>query len=90
MKNKVGLVLFGIGFMGVILMACGLDSPGETWKIPMLLMIIFALIGAIGYKIMDVEEVLAGKGITREPKKVRDRKARNREIVFRNWLTYRI
>lgn len=90
MKNRIGLTLFGIGFLGVIFMACGLDSPGETWKIPMLLMIIFVLIGTIGYKIMDVDEVLAGKGITREPKKVRDRKARNREIVFRNWLTYHI
>ena len=90
MKNKIGLTLFGIGFIGVAFMACGLDSPGDTWKIPMMLMIIFALVAVIGYAIMDVDEVLEGKGITRESKKVREKKARNREIVFRNWLTYRI
>lgn len=90
MRNKIGLALFSAGFFGVCIFGMALDSPGTGWQIALGGVGISVLIGAIGYKIMDVEEVLAGKGITRESKQVRERKARNREIVFRNWLTYRI
>ena len=86
----MGLVLFGIGFFGICIFGMGLDSPEGGWQIALAGVGISVLIGAVGYLLMDVDEVLEGKGITRESKKVREKKARNREIVFRNWLTYRI
>ena len=91
MRNKIGLTLFGAGFFGVCIFGMGLDSPGAGWQIALGGVGISVLVGAIGYLLMDVEEVLHGAGFQKkESKQVRERKARNREVVFRNWLTYRI
>ena len=89
MKNKIGFTLFAIGFFGTLLMGMGLDSPGDAWKGCMIMMIIFFLIGVIGYKTMNVNEVLretTGYVKERESRAIRERKARNREQVWQTWL----
>lgn len=88
MKNKIGMTLFTIGFCGVLLFAMGLDSPGEAWKGCLIMVIISALVACLGYKTMDVNEVLHKNGFVREyeSRAVKERKARNREMVWQTWL----
>lgn len=89
MKNKIGMILFGIGFAGVCLGGCGLDSPGNGWKISLGIAGVSILIGAIGYLLMDVDEVLNGAGLTRtkESKEVAARKQKNRERTWEAWVS---
>ena len=86
MKNKVGMVLFGVGFCGECLSIMCLDS--EAWKGAIVSMIIFGLVAVIGYLVTDIDEVLEDGGLMkiRESREVQERKARNREIVWRTWL----
>lgn len=89
MKNKVGLALFGIGFFGIMIFGSGLDSPGTAWKGCLIMVVISFLVATIGYKTMDVNEVLqetTGYVKERESKAIRERKARNREQVWQAWL----
>ena len=88
MKNKVGLILFGIGFIGTMIFGSGLDSPGDAWKGCAIMIVICVLIAIIGYKTMNVEEVLQDGGFVRihESKAVSERKARNRNQVWEAWI----
>ena len=88
MKNRIGLVIFGIGFLGIMIFGAGLDSPGHGWQIALAGIGVSTLVGAIGYLLMDVEEVLNGAGLQRkkDSKEIAERKARNREVTWNNWI----
>ena len=88
MRNKIGLVLFGIGFFGICIFGMGLDSPEGGWQIALAGVGISVLIGAVGYLLMDVDEVLHGAGLqkVKESKEIRERKARNRNQVWNAWI----
>lgn len=80
--------MFGAGFMGTLLMGCGLDSPGRGGLIAFLLMLIFIGIATIGYLLMDTEAILEEKTPfqRKEPEEVQLRKARNRNQVWNAWI----
>ena len=83
------MVLFGIGFFGVCIFGMGLDSPEGGWQIALAGVGISVLVGAVGYLLMDVNEVLqetTGYVKERESRAIRERKARNREQVWQTWL----
>lgn len=88
MKNKIGMVLFGIGFFGIMIFGMGLDSPEGGWQIALAGVGISVLVGAVGYLLMDVNEVLNGVGFqkVKESKAVLERKARNRQRTWEAWL----
>ena len=88
MRNRVGLIIFGAGFLGILCFGAGLDSPGTGWQIALAGIGVSTLVGAIGYLLMDVEEVLNSAGLQRkkDSKDVAERKARNREVTWNNWI----
>lgn len=89
MKNRVGLIIFGAGFLGICIFGMGLDSPGEGWKIALSGVAISTLVGALGYSLMNVSEVLNGVGFerTKDSRAVQMRKLQNREKVWSFWLS---
>ena len=88
MRNKIGLTLFGVGFMGVLVFGSALDSPGNGLKVALTGICVSVLVATVGYLLMDVDEVLNGAGLqkTKDSKEVAERKARNREITWNNWI----
>ena len=88
MRNKIGLVLFGIGFFGICIFGMGLDSPEGGWQIALAGVGISVLVSAVGYLLMDVNAVLNGAGLqkVKESKIIQMRKARNREQVWNFWI----
>ena len=86
MRNKIGLSIFVVGFLGL----CGgimmLDSMDIT--IPLVVIVIGFLVSTVGYLMTDVEEVIEGTGYQKikDSKIVQMRKARNREIVWQTWI----
>lgn len=87
MRNRVGMILFVSGFIGECLAIMALDDP-RAWLGAIVCMVIFGLLGTVGYLLMDVEEVIEGTGYKKikESKETLVRKARNREQVWQTWL----
>ena len=86
MRHKVGLSIFVIGFLGVCAGIMALDSPNIT--VALIVIVISALISAIGYLLTDFGLVIEETGYQKitESKEIRERKARNREIVWQTWI----
>lgn len=86
MRNKIGLSIFVVGFLGL----CGgimmLDSMDIT--IPLVVIVIGFLVSAVGYLMTDMEEVIEGTGYqkVKESKEIIARKARNRQKTWEAWI----
>ena len=72
--------LFYSGVIGTVLSGMFLDS--KAWWLFLLLAAVFAVAAVIGYRNMDINEVLNDL----EPTVVKQTKERNREETFRNWI----
>lgn len=72
--------LFYVGSIGTILSGMFLDS--KAWWLFLLLAAVFALAAVIGYRNMDINEVMNDL----EPTVVKQTKEENREKTFRNWI----
>ena len=49
MRNKIGLTLFGVGFMGVLVFGSALDSPGNGLKVALTGICVSVLVATVGY-----------------------------------------
>ena len=85
MRNKIGLGICIAGFLGICAGIMALDSEVTT---ALTIVVISALVFAVGYLMTDVEEVIEGTGYQKikDSKIVQMRKARNREIVWQTWI----
>ena len=72
--------LFYVGSIGTILSGMFLDS--KAWWLFLLLAAVFAVAAVIGYRNMDINEVMNDL----EPTVVKQMKEENREKTFRNWI----
>ena len=72
--------LFYVGVAGTVLSGMFLDS--KAWCLFLLLAAVFALAAVIGYRNMDINEVMNDL----EPTVVKQTKEENREKTFRNWI----
>ena len=72
--------LFYVGVAGTVLSGMFLDS--KAWWLFLLLAAVFALAAVIGYRTMDINEVLNDL----EPTVIKQTKEENREKTFRNWI----
>ena len=72
--------LFYSGVIGTVLSGMFLDS--KAWWLFLLLASVFAVAAVIGYRTMDINEVLNDL----EPTVVKQMKEENREKTFRNWI----
>ena len=86
MRNKIGLSIFVIGFLGVCAGIMALDSPNIT--VALIVIVISALISAIGYLLTDFGLVIEETGCQKikDSKEVQIRKARNREATWQSWI----
>lgn len=86
MKNKVGLTIFVVGFLGVCAGIMALDS--NDISVALIMIVISALVSAVGYLMTDFGLVIEETGYTKikDSKIVQMRKAKNREQVWRAWL----
>ena len=86
MRNKVGLSIFVIGFLGVCAGIMGLDSPNITGAL--IVIVISALVSAVGYLLTDFGLVIEETGYQKikDSKEVQIRKARNREATWQSWI----
>lgn len=72
--------LFYVGVAGTVLSGMFLDS--KAWWLFLLLAAVFAVAAVIGYRTMDINEVLNDL----EPTVIKQAKEENREKTFRNWI----
>lgn len=72
--------LFYVGVAGTVLSGMFLDS--KAWWLFLLLAAVFAVAAVIGYRNMDINEVMNDL----EPTVVKQTKEENREKTFRNWI----
>ena len=72
--------LFYVGVAGTVLSGMFLDS--KAWWLFLLLAAVFAVAAVIGYRNMDINEVMNDL----EPTVVKQTKEQNREETFRNWI----
>lgn len=72
--------LFYVGSIGTILSGMFFDS--KAWWLFLLLAAVFALAAVIGYRNMNIQELIDDI----EPLSVKEGKQRNREETFRNWI----
>lgn len=72
--------LFYSGVCGAVLSGMFLDS--KAWWLFLLLTVIFATLAVIGYRSMDVRELIEDI----EPLAMKEGKQRNREETFQNWI----
>lgn len=72
--------LFYVGSIGTVLSGMFLDS--KAWWLFLLLAAVFALAAVIGYRNMDINEVLNDL----EPTVIKQTKQQNREETFKNWI----
>lgn len=72
--------LFYVGSIGTILSGMFLDS--KAWWLFLLLAAVFALAAVIGYRNMNIQELIDDI----EPLSVKEEKQKNREKTFRNWI----
>lgn len=86
MRNKVGLSIFVIGFLGVCAGIMALDSPNIT--VALIVIVISALVSAVGYLLTDFGLVIEETGYQKikDSKEVQIRKARNREATWQSWI----
>lgn len=86
MRNKVGLSIFVVGFLGVCAGIMALDSPNITGAL--IVIVISALVSAVGYLLTDFGLVIEETGYQKikDSKEVQIRKARNREATWQSWI----
>jgi hypothetical protein len=72
--------LFYVGSIGTVLSGMFLDS--KAWWLFLLLAAVFALAAVIGYRNMNIQELIDDI----EPLSVKEEKQKNREKTFRNWI----
>ena len=72
--------LFYVGSIGAVLSGMFLDS--KAWWLFLLLTVVFVTAAVIGYKNMDVRELIEDI----EPLAMKEEKQRNREKTFKNWI----
>ena len=72
--------LFYVGVAGTVLSGMFLDS--KAWWLFLLLAAVFAVAAVIGYRTMDIIEVLDDL----EPTVIKQTKQQNREETFKNWI----
>ena len=72
--------LFYVGSIGTVLSGMFLDS--KAWWLFLLLAAVFAVAAVIGYRNMDINEVMNDL----EPTVVKQAKEENREKTFQNWI----
>ena len=86
MKNKIGLGISIAGFLGICAGIMALDSSDIS--IALMIVLVSALVFAVGYLMTDKDAVLNDAGLqkVKESKEVMARKARNREIVWQTWI----
>ena len=72
--------LFYVGSIGTVLSGMFLDS--KAWWLFLLLAAVFAVAAVIGYRTMDINEVLNDL----EPTVIKQTKQQNREETFKNWI----
>lgn len=86
MRNKIGLSIFVVGFLGLCAGIMMLDSMDIT--IPLVVIVIGFLVSAVGYLMTDMDAVLNDAGLqkVKESKEIIARKARNREATWNAWI----
>lgn len=77
---RLGKYVFYVGTAGAVLSGMFLD--GRLWGAALISVIICTILAVIGYKTMDIDEVLDDL----EPTVVKQAKEENREKTFRNWI----
>lgn len=77
---RLGKYVFYAGTAGAVLSGMFLD--GRLWGAALISVIICTIMAVIGYKTMDIDEVLDHL----EPTVIKQTKQRNREETFRNWI----
>ena len=77
---RLGKHLFYAGTAGAVLSGMFLD--GGLWGVALISMIICTILAVIGYKTMDIDEVLDDL----EPTVIKQTKEMNREATFQNWI----
>lgn len=77
---RLGKYLFYVGTAGAVLSGMFLD--GRLWGAALISVIICTILAVIGYKTMDIDEVLNDL----EPTVIKQTKQQNREETFQNWI----
>ncbi len=80
MKSKISYRMFCTGLAGVVISGMFLD--GKLWGVALVCILIFGIIGTLGYMTMNIPEVLSSL----EPKSIKDRKNENREHTYQTWI----
>jgi len=85
MKNKIGLGICIVGFLGICAGIMALDSEVTT---ALTIVVISALVFAVGYLMTDMDAVLNDAGLqkVKESKEIIARKARNRQKTWEAWI----
>lgn len=86
MKNKIGVTLFTIGFLGICFGIMALD--GTKISIALMIVLVSFLIATVGYLMTDMDAVLNDAGFQKveESKEIIARKARNRQKTWEAWI----
>ena len=84
MRRKAGKYMAGTGTVILTTMGCCLDSA--AWRVVLAFVMVSFVLIAVGVKMMDIPETLEEKGFSFESKEARDRKAKNREEVWKTWI----
>lgn len=77
---RLGKYLFYAGTAGAVLSGMFLD--GRLWGAALISVIICTILAVIGYRTMDINEVLNDL----EPTVIKQTKQQNREETFKNWI----
>lgn len=77
---RLGKYVFYVGTAGAVLSGMFLD--GRLWRAALISVIICSILAVIGYKTMDIDEVLDDL----EPTVIKQTKQQNREETFKNWI----
>ena len=85
MRNKIGLGICVTGFIGICAGIMALDS---SVSIALTIILVSALVFAVGYLMTDKDAVLNDAGLqkVKESKEIIARKARNREATWQSWI----
>ena len=80
MKSKISYRMFCTGLAGVVFSGMFLD--GKLWGVALVCILIFGIIGTLGYMTMNIPEVLNSL----EPKSITNKKEQNRERTYQAWI----
>ena len=85
MRNKIGLGICIAGFLGICAGIMALDSEVTT---ALTIVVISALVFAVGYLMTDMDAVLNDAGLqkVKENKEILARKAKNRQKTWEAWI----